>query len=111
MNTVATIADRLLQITPSFETYYRVNDVLWEHLESDPDVIRLSTYHGLQSDLRAMHNVDRCACGSTVLSRLGGHSLILREAPKQVIRIRAQIHELEHTRDDIRCLAVAATVL
>ena len=103
VNTVARIADRLLQITPSFETYYRVNDVLWEHLESDPDVIRLSTYHGLQSDLR------RCITLIAVLRKhcsqpFGGHSLILREAPKQVIRIRAQIHELEHTRDDIPAL-------
>ena len=103
VNTVATIADRLLTITPSFETYYRVNDVLCEHLESDPNVIRLTTYDGLQSDL------ERCITLIAVLRKhcsqpLGGHSLILREAPKQVIRIRAQIHWLEHTRDDIRAL-------
>ena len=103
VNTVAMIADRLLKITPSFETYYRVNDVLCEHLESDPNVIRLTTYDGLQSDL------ERCITLIAVLRKhcfqpLGGHSLILREAPKQVIRIRAQIHWLEHTRDDVRAL-------
>ena len=103
VNTVAKIANQLLTITPSFETYYRVKDVLSEHLETNPDVIRLTTHSGLQSDLA------RCITLIAVLRKhcsqpLGGHSLILREAPKQVIQVRAQIHELEHTRNDIPAL-------
>ena len=103
LNTVATITNRLLAITPSFETYYRVKDVLLEQLETDPDVIRLTIHDGLQSDLA------RCITLIAVLRKhcslpLGGHSLILREAPKQVIQVRAQIHELEHTREDIPTL-------
>ena len=103
VNTVSRIANQLLAITPFFETYYRVKDVLSEHLETDPDVIRLTTYDGLQSDL------GRCITLIAVLRKhcsqpLGGHSLILREASKQVIQVRAQIHELEHTRDDIPAL-------
>lgn len=100
VNTVATIVDRLLKITPSFETYYQVRDVLSEHLETDPDVIRLTTHDGLQSDLA------RCVILIAILRKhcsqpLGGHSLILREAPKKVIQVKAQIHALEHTREDI----------
>jgi hypothetical protein len=103
VNTVARITNQLLTITPSFETYYRVKDVLLEQLETDPDVIRLTTHDGLQSDLA------RCVTLIAVLRKhciqpLGGHSLILREAPKQVIQVRAQIHDLEHTRDDIPAL-------
>lgn len=103
VNTVARIANQLLAITPSFETYYSVKDVLSEHLETDPDVIRLTTHDGLQSDLA------RCITLIAVLRKhcsqpLGGHSLILREAPIQVIRVRAQIHELEHTRVDLPAL-------
>ena len=103
VNTVATIANQLLAITPSFETYYWVEDVLSEHLETNPDVIRLTTYDGLQSDLA------RCITLIAVLRKhcsqsLGGHSLILREAPKQVIQVRVQIHEIEHGRDDIPAL-------
>lgn len=103
VNTVATIANQLLAITPFFETYYRVKDVLSEYLETDPDVIRLTTHNGLQSDLA------RCITLIAVLRKhcsqpLGGHSLILREAPKQVIQVRVQIHELEHSRDDIPAL-------
>ena len=103
VNDIATVAERLLSFTPSFETYYRVKDVLSEHLETNPDVIRLTTHDGLQSDLA------RCITLIAVLRKhcsqpLGGHSLILREAPKQVIQVRAHIHELEHTRDDIPAL-------
>lgn len=103
VNTVARIANQLLAITPSFETYYRVRDVLSEHLVTDPDVIRLTTHEGLQSDLA------RCITLIAVLRKhcsqpLGGHSLILREAPTQVIQVRAHIHELEHSRDDIPVL-------
>lgn len=103
VNDIATVAEKLLSLTPSFETYYRVKDVLWEQLETDPDVIRLTTHNGLQSDLA------RCIALIAILRKhcsqpLGGHSLILREAPKQVIQVRAQILELEHTRDDIPAL-------
>jgi hypothetical protein len=103
VNDVATVAEKLLSHTPSFETYYRVKDVLSEHLETDPDIIRLTTHGGLQSDLA------RCITLIAVLRKhcsqpLGGHSLILREAPKQVIKVRAHIHELEHSRNDIPVL-------
>ncbi len=103
VNDIATVAEKLLSLTPSFETYYLVKDVLSEHLETDPEVIRLRTHHGLQSDLA------RCIMLIAILRKhcsqpLGGHSLILREAPKRVIQVRAQIHELEHTRDDIPTL-------
>ncbi|MEW8333763.1 MAG: hypothetical protein AB2692_22725 [Candidatus Thiodiazotropha sp.] len=103
VNDIATVAEKLLSLTPSFETYYRVKDVLSEHLETDPDVIRLTTHVGLQSDLA------RCITLIAVLRKhcsqpIGGHSLILREAPKQVVQVKVQIHELEHTRDDIATL-------
>jgi len=103
VNDIATVAEKLLSLTPSFETYYRVKDVLSEHLETDPDVIRLTTHNGLQSDLA------RCITLIAVLRKhcsqpLGGHSLILREAPKQVIQVRAHIHEIEHAREDIPAL-------
>lgn len=103
VNTVSKIANQLLTLTPSFETYYKVKDVLSENLETDPDVIRLTTHDGLQSDLA------RCITLIAVLRKhcsqpLGGHSLILRQAPKQVIQVKAQIHDLEHFRDDIPAL-------
>ena len=63
--------------------------------------MRLTTYDGLQSDLA------RCVILLAILRKhcsqsIGGHSLILREAPRQIIRIRAQIHEIEHDRKDLQ---------
>lgn len=102
-NDIASVAEILLSLTPSFETYFGVKDVLSEKLETDPDVIRLTAYNGLQSDLA------RCITLIAVLRKhcsqpLGEHSLILREAPKQVVQVRAQIYDIEHTRDDITVL-------
>lgn len=103
INDIATVAEKLLSLTPSFESYYRVMDVLLEHLETDPDVIQLTDHDGLQSDLA------RCITLIAILRKhcsqsIGCHSLILREAPRQAVQVRAHIHELEHSRDDISIL-------
>lgn len=103
VNTVAKIVSQLLAITPTFETYYRVKDILSEHLETDPDIIRLTAHKGLQADLA------RCITMIAVLRKhcskpLGDHSLIIREATRKVIQVRAQIHDIEHTRDDLPAL-------
>ena len=103
VNTVARVASQLLEGTPSFETHYRVQDVLSEHLETDPDVIRLTTCHSLQSDLArciTLIAILRTHCSQSHC----GLSLILRKAPKQVIQVRAQIHEFEHSRNDVSAL-------
>lgn len=100
VNTVARIADQLLSITPSFETYYRIKDVLSDNLETYPDLIRLTTHAGLQSDLA------RCITLIAILRKhcsqpLAGHSFILKEASMNTIVVKAQIHDLDHERNDI----------
>jgi hypothetical protein len=100
VNTVASVVDRLLQLTPSFETYFRIRDVLTEKLTTQPDILRLCAGAGLQSDLA------RCVVLIAILRRhchepLSDHSLILRSAPARTIQVRALIHELEHGRDDL----------
>ena len=97
---ITTIVNRLLMITPSFETYYRLRDVLTEHLETEPDILKLTTFQGLQTDLA------RCV----VLIAISPE--ILLTAPRRKFshiargteeggKIRAQIHCLEHERNDI----------
>jgi len=103
VNTVAKVTDRLLALTPSFETYYRVKDVLADSLDTNPDIIKLTTHNGLQSDLA------RCVLLIAILRKhcgqpLAGHSLILRSAPGSIVKVRAQIHEIEHERDDLPAL-------
>lgn len=105
VNTVAKVADRLLSLTPSFETYYRVRDVLTGQFEAVPDIVRLTTHNSLQTDLM------RCITLMAILRKhcpqpLSGHSLILKNAPNQMIQIKAQIHDIEHLRDDIPALPV-----
>ncbi len=102
-NDVAKVVERLLVLTPSFETFYRVNDILWECVETDPDIIRLTTSPGLQSDLA------RCVILLAVLRKhcaqpLGGHSIILRDATQNIISVRARIEFLDHSREDIATL-------
>lgn len=100
VNTVAKIVSQLLAITPSFETYYRVSDFLADNLKTNPDVICLTTCNGLQSDLA------RCILLLAILRKhcsqpFGAHSFILKKTPKRIVQVKAQIHEIEHLRDDI----------
>jgi len=103
VNTVARVVDTLLQLTPSFETYFRVRDVLAEKLSTDPDILQLSAGNELQSDLA------RCLILIAILRQhcresIRDHSLILRHAPRQVVNVRAIIHEIDHDRDDLTAL-------
>jgi hypothetical protein len=100
VNTVATVVDRLLKLTPSFETYFRIRDVITEGLTTEPDILRLCSGTRLQSDL------GRCVVLIAILRRhcqesVSDHSLILRRAPDRIIRVRALIQIFEHDRDDL----------
>jgi hypothetical protein len=105
VNTVATVVDRLLQMTPQFETYFRIRDVLTEDLTIEPDVLRLCSGRRLQSDL------GRCVILIAILREhcrqsISEHSLILRNAPARILHVRAKIHEIDHDRDDIGQLPI-----
>lgn len=100
VNTVATVVDRLLQLTPSFETYFSIRDVLAENLTTEPDILRLCSGTRLQSDLA------RCVVLIAILRQhcrkpIRDHSMILRRAPGRTISVRALIHILEHERTDL----------
>lgn len=103
VNTVAQVVDTLLQKTPSFETFFRIREVLMEHVSTTPDILQLNSGSQLRSDLA------RCVVLIAILrdhcrSPVKDHSLILRDAPGRVIRVRAMVHDLEHDRDDIDAL-------
>lgn len=105
VNTVAVVVDRLLQLTPSFETFFSIRDVLTENLTLEPDVLRLCSGKGLRSDLA------RCVVLIAVLREhcpqdAREHSLILRNADSRTLRVRAQIHDLDHSRTDLRALPI-----
>ncbi|HUS84502.1 MAG TPA: hypothetical protein VMX56_05125 [Anaerolineales bacterium] len=98
VNTVAAVINRLLQHTPSFETYYRVHDTLSEDFTTTPDVMQFCTGQGLQTDLA------RCILLLAILRRhcqedILQNALVLRHCPERTIRVRALVHEIEHERD------------
>lgn len=100
VNDIAIVAEKLLTLTPSFEAYYQIDDVLIEQIETKPEVIQLIENDGL------MANLARCITLIAVLSThcskpFGGDLLILKKTPSKLIQVRVQIHDLEHNRDDI----------
>lgn len=103
VNTVATVVDRLLQLTPSFETFFSMRDVLTENLTLEPDVLRLCIGNGLRSDLArciVLIAVLRAYC----LQDAHEHSLILRNTDSRKLRVYAQIYELDNDRTDLVAL-------
>ena len=99
-NTVATLVDYLLQITPSLEAFCRVEDVLAEELSAEPDVVRLSRSERVQSDF------ERCLTIIAILRQhcgdlLRDHFLVLRDAPELNVTVQARILTIEHERDDL----------
>lgn len=103
VNTVARLVDALLQLTPSFETYFKVRDVLTENLVTDPEILRLSAGDKLQSDLArclTLIAILRQYCGEPIRN----HLLILRYTPKPVVTVQATIQVIEHDRDDLDAL-------
>lgn len=101
VNTVATVIDRLLTHTPSFETYYRVRDVLAEDVSTVPDVLQLCPGQGLQVDLArclVLIAILRKHCGADILD----NALILRRSAGRKIVVRALVHEIDHQRTDLK---------
>ena len=99
VNTVATVINRVLMRTPSFETYFEVRDVLTEDCSAAPDIIKLSCGNHLQSELArclVLIGLLRAHCGSSVLN----HVLAIRLSPSRLVRVRALIHDIEHQRHD-----------
>jgi hypothetical protein len=99
VNTVATIVDKLLINTPSFEIYFCLKDVLIENFETKPDIIKLPKCDELKSDL------ERCTTLIAILrkycSQTRSHFLIIRETQEPIISVRAQVYEVEHNRNEV----------
>ena len=101
VNTVVTVIEHLLRQTPSFETYFRVQDVLTEHVSTEPDVLQLCAGDHLQAELErclVLLAILRRHCGSSILE----NAFIVREAPGHSILVRALVHGFDHYREDIK---------
>lgn len=100
-NTVAQVVERLLRLTPSFEAYFRIRDVLLAQLETEPTLLSLTVGPNMATDL------GRCVVLLAILRQhcrnaLQNHSLVVKNSPDSGrILVRAVIHDIEHDRKDI----------
>lgn len=101
VNTVALVADRLLQLTPHFETIFRVQDVLCETTTAEPDLLSITTHQNLASELArcvVLFALLREHCRNPIVD----HALIVQPWQGQTeVVVQALIHDLEHDRDDM----------
>lgn len=105
VHTVAIVVDNLLRRTPHFETYFKIHDVLFDNISTNPDILQFSSGTVLKSDLArcvVLIAILRDHCSEPVRD----HSLILRQVPNRQVQVRALIHELDHDREDVRTIAV-----
>lgn len=107
VNTVALLAERLLQQTPSFETYFRFRDILVSDVVTSPDLLGIHTAPKLTSELArcvVLIAILRTHCQQAVLD----HNLIVKPwKGTTVVQVNALIHDIDCERDDLRPLPFA----
>lgn len=105
-NTVGLLADELLKKTPSFETYFRIRDVLPSDFSTLPDLLSIHTSDALSTELARcviIIAILRSHCRKAILD----HNLIVKPwRGTTIVQVRAQIHDIETTRDDLLPLPV-----
>jgi hypothetical protein len=100
-NTVGLLAADLLKKTPGFETCFRMRDVLTSEVSTLPDLLSIHTGEALSSELArcvVIIAILRSHCTHPVLD----HNLIVKPwRGTNVVQVRAQIHDIDTTRDDL----------
>ncbi|MDR0572084.1 MAG: hypothetical protein LBG48_04505 [Rickettsiales bacterium] len=100
VQTINTFVNKLLNLTPSFETYFHLKDILYDKIETIPDILSLMPNKHLQDDLARL-------CILIAFLRtyhykyISSHALIFKNAPDSTIEVTAQIELIEYSRDDI----------
>lgn len=100
-NTVATVIDRLLRKTPTFETYFKISDILLNEVTITPDVLSIHTSKKLSSNLArivVMIAIIRSCLKTPILD----HNLIIKPWGRgSKIQVSAQIIEIDISREDL----------
>lgn len=100
VNDIVSAVNKLLQLTPYFETYFKVRDVLAEQTVTDPDILGPNSSSNLQSYLTqcvVLIAILRGYCQSPILD----HFLIIRQAPSRIVQVQALVRKLKDNRNDL----------
>lgn len=105
-NTVVPLIEYLLKKTSGFETYFRIRDVLSEEVTTLPDLLSIHTGQELSSELARcvlIIAILRSCCHPKVLD----HNLVVKPwQGSTVVQVKAQIFDVETSRDDLAKLPV-----
>lgn len=105
-NTVGMLTEELLKKTPYFETVFRIQDVLSENVSTLPDLLSIHAGQELSSELArcvVMMAILHSSCRQPVLD----HNLIVKPwQGSTVVQVRALIHDIDTSRDDLLALPV-----
>lgn len=100
-NTVGTVLDSLLWLTPTFENFFKLKDVLASGTKTTPDVLSVYSSERLNQELEReiiLSALLRTSCRPPV----NYHFLVVRRLNGSVdVNVSALVHDLEHQRDDL----------
>ncbi|MCL6590797.1 MAG: hypothetical protein K6U80_12680 [Firmicutes bacterium] len=105
VETLVYFIEYLLRLTPSFEKYCHIKDVLTEELLIEPNINILTPGKNMQSDLERCLVLFAILCNFSDNNPLNNHTWIIRECPSTgSIKLKAKIILLEHNRNDLQRL-------
>ena len=105
VNDIVSILNNLLQLTPHFETFFKMKEISTEQVSTTPDILQLNPGPNLRSGLTrfvVLIAILREYCRNEIWE----HCLIIRYAPTQTINVQALIHAMEHDRNDLDVLPI-----
>ena len=100
INTISSIIDGVLKKTTSLEEHFKVKDILFEDLSVLPNITTLVPTEGLQLNLKrslVMFAILLQYCEESIQN----YSYLLNKTSDKYIKISAQIHDIDHNRNDL----------
>ncbi len=103
-NTVCLLVDELLRLTPSFETYFALKDILITDVATAPNLL------GVHTDIRLSTELARSLVLIAILRShcrkpITDHNLVVKPwAGTTLVQVQALVHDVEFYRDDMNPL-------
>lgn len=110
VNTVAQIANRLLESTPSFEDKFQLWDILYSDVSTHPDILSIHLEANLNTDLERY--VALMAFLENYCDTSYDYSLAVKLwAGSQSVQVSVLVHDIEHNCNDVTRLPILPHLL